>query len=52
MNIIMCMGSFSLDWNLSKSAEILGWHKNLSSKIKLKQNRVNFLPRCVVTCIW
>ena len=25
MRIIMCMGPFTLDWNLSKSAYILGW---------------------------
>ena len=37
MSIIMCMRSFTLDWNLSKSALILGW---LSLYIKTRfQNK-------------
>ena len=42
MSIIMCMGSFTLDWNLSKSGQILGW---LTLHIKTKfQNKTKTKP--------
>ena len=55
MTIIKCIGSFTLDWNLSKSALLLGWLplqiKAKFKKIK-KQNHVKFWAICVVTFFW
>ena len=60
MSIIISMGSFTLEWNLSKSGEILGW---LLLHIKAKfQNKTKTKPRkifatssslffCQVRCI-
>ena len=43
ISIIMCIGFFTLGWNLSKSAKILDW---LTLYIKTKfQNKTNTKPR-------
>ena len=49
MSIIMCVMSFTLDWNLSKLASILGWLP-LHMKIKF-QNNTKTRPRKIFTTL-